>query len=197
MTPMADAPMMLDSPAAPAAPAAPAPSASDPPLDAVTAEIESYIGARGWAGGHALFALVPTATLAADPRAAAALGLPAGGADDASLTPIEQESLPSPALDEALAQIAWSDAVQGAAVSQEIIFLPPDAEASLPDGPAGVQAALRHPLRREARLVVSVRRGGSSAGMLRLHGVDGEPDDVLYGGNLAANLAAALRATFD
>lgn len=171
--------------------------AADPPLDAVTAEIEEYVAARGWAGGHVLFALVPTAALAADPEASEALGLPLETPDPAALTPIEQEDLPSPALDEALAQIAWPDAVAGAAVSQEIVLLPPEAEAALPDGPEAVQIALEHPARREARLVVSVRRDGSSAGILRLRGTGDEPDDLLYGGNLAANLVAALRATFD
>lgn len=183
---------MTDSPLAPDSPDAP-----DLLLDAVTAEIESYVAARGWTGGHVLFALVPTATLAADPDTSGALGLPLDAPDAAALTPIEQDDLPSPALDEALAQIGWPEAVQGCAVSQEIVLLPPEAEAALPDGPEAVQAALEHPQRREARLVVSVRRSGASAGILRLRGADGEPDDLLYGGNLAANLVAALQATFD
>lgn len=185
---------MTDSPPAPDPSDSPAPDAL---LDAVTAEIESYVAARGWNGGHVLFALVPTATLAADPDTIGSLGLALDAADAAALTPVEQADLPSPALDEALAQIGWPDAVQGCAVSQEIVLLPPEAEASLPEGPEAVQAALGHPQRREARLVVSVRRNGASAGILRLRGVDGAPDDLLYGANLAANLVAALRATFD
>jgi hypothetical protein len=172
-------------------------AAGDFALDSVTAEIEEYVAARGWSGGVVLFALVPTATLAADPEASGALGLPLEPASPDALTPIEQEDLPSPELDTALAQIAWPDAVTGCAVSQEIVLLPPEAEAQLPDGPEAVELALAHPERREARLVVSVRRDGGAAGILRLRGRDGAPDDVLYGANLAANLVAALQATFD
>ena len=85
----------------------------------------------------------------------------------------------------------------GCAVSQEIVLLPPDAEQDLPDGAEGVEIALAHPDRREARLVVSVRRDGRSSGILRLRGLEGEGDEVLYGSSLAANLVAALHATFD
>ena len=43
-------------------------------LDAVTAEIETYVSARGWDHGAILFALVETATLVNDPDTAATLG---------------------------------------------------------------------------------------------------------------------------
>lgn len=179
---------MTDAPDAPA---------MDFVLDAVTAEIETYVSARGWDNQAALFALVETSTLLNDPDTAATLGLAGTQAPEGSLTPVEQDELPSPDLDEALAQIAWPDEVVGCAVSQEIVLLPPDAEADLPDGAEAVQIALDHPDRREARLVVSVRRDGRSSGILRLRGLDGEGDEVLYGSSLAANLVAALHATFD
>lgn len=166
-------------------------------LDGVTAEIESYVSARGWDHGATLFALVETSTLVNDPDTAATLGLAGAEAADGSLTPVEQDELPAPDLDDALAQIAWPDEVVGCAVSQEIVLLPPDAEQDLPEGDEAVAIALAHPDRREARLVVSVRRDGRSSGILRLRGLDGEGDEVLYGSSLAANLVAALHATFD
>ena len=43
-------------------------------LEAIAAEIEAYVGLAGWDLPPALFALVPTRLLAADPAAAAALG---------------------------------------------------------------------------------------------------------------------------
>ena len=178
-------------------PDAPPPVAVDLILDAVAGEIEEYVSARGWDFGPALFALVETSTLVNDPDTAATLGLEGMQAAPGSLTPVEQDDLPSPDLDEALAQIAWPEEVVGCAVSQEIVLLPPDAEQGLPEGADAVAVALAHPQRREARLVVAVRRNGSSAGILRLRGINGEPDDVLYGSNLAANLVIALHATFD
>jgi hypothetical protein len=176
---------------------APQEPAIDIVLDAVTNEIETYVSARGWDHGPALFALVETSTLLNDPETAATLGLEGADAPAGSLTPVEQDELPAPELDDALAQIAWPDQVVGCAVSQEILLLPPEAEADLPDGAEGVAIALEHPERREARLVVSVRRDGRSSGILRLRGRDGEEDEVLYGSSLAANLVAALHATFD
>jgi hypothetical protein len=142
-----------------------------------------------------LFALVRAGQLASDePDAAAQLGL----TDSEAITPIEQEALPDAPLDETLARIAWPDAVEGCALSQEIVLLPPSAEAEIDTGmPA--EAAAAHPDRREARLVAAVLRDGSSAVVLRLRAVDataGE-DDLLTGDDLAPNLVRALLDTFE
>jgi hypothetical protein len=86
-------------------------------------------------------------------------------------------------------------------LSQEIVLLPPTAEAELADVDAA--AAASHPERREARLVVAVLRDRTSAAVLRLRDIDGvdAADGVdkalLTGADLAPNLAAALLATFD
>jgi hypothetical protein len=170
-------------------------------LEAIAAEIEAYVGQSGWDLAPTLFALVPTRLLAADPAAAAVLGDTATG-DPAeisadSLTPVAQEELPEGPLDEMLAQIGWPEEVLGCALSQEIVLLPPSAEPELDDlaiesVPA---AALEHPERREARLVVAVLRNGQSAGILRLRGIAEAGDDLLTGPDLAPNLVAALRAT--
>jgi hypothetical protein len=163
-------------------------------LESAAAEIEAHVGLAGWDLPPALFALVRAAQFAADePETAARLGL--DGAVGDALTPIEQDELPEGALDEVLAGIAWPDSVAGCALSQEIVLLPPSAEAQVADDPAGVSAAISHPERREARLVVAVLRGGESAAVLRLRSTDGADDELLTGPDLAPNLVEALLAT--
>ncbi|MGN6608945.1 MAG: PPA1309 family protein [Jatrophihabitans sp.] len=161
-------------------------------LATAVAEIEQHVAAGGWDRPPMLYALVSAAALRAeDPGLADRLGLAdvAGGV----LTPIEQEELPAGELDEVLAQLAWPDAVEGCALAQEIVLLPPSAEAGLSDAEVAARAA-GHPDRREARLVVGVLADGTTAAVLRLRG-DGE-DDLLTGPDLAPNLARALLDTF-
>jgi hypothetical protein len=170
-------------------------------LEAIAVEIEAYVGLAGWDLPPALFALVPTRLLAADPAAAAALGSAAGSDPSEiaaeSITPVAQEDLPEGPLDEALAQIGWPEEVLGCALSQEIVLLPPSAEPGLDDLAieSVATAALEHPDRREARLVVAVLRDGRSASILRLRGTAETGDDLLTGPDLAPNLVAALSAT--
>jgi hypothetical protein len=169
-------------------------------LEAVAAEIEAYVGLAGWDLPPALFALVPTRLLASDPAAAAALGDTAGDPSEIpaeSITPVAQDELPDGSLDEALAQIGWPEEVVGCALCQEIILLPPSAEPELDDLAieSVATAALEHPDRREARLVVAVLRDGRSASILRLRGTAEAGDDLLTGPDLAPNLVAALSAT--
>ncbi len=177
---------------------------SSPALETVAAEIENHVGRSGWDRSPILFALVRTAQFAADePETAARLGLddPSGTRPEA-LTPIEQEELPAGDLDEVLAQIAWPDSVAGCGLSQEIVLLPPSAEDEISAASVhrSLSAALSHPARREARLVVAVLRDGTSAAVLRLRAAgtsDGTEavDELLTGADLAPNLVAALLAT--
>jgi hypothetical protein len=177
-------------------------------LEAVAAEIEGFVGQAGWDGPTTLFALVPTKLLAADPSAAAVLSRDGATVSpdeiaESAITPIAQEDLPDLPLDEALAQIGWPDEVIGCALSQEIVMLPPSAEADIAEAGVGgdsvaaaVARAAEHPERTEARLVVAVLRDGHAAGVLRLRGPAGAGDDLLTGPDLAPNLVAALSATF-
>ncbi|UQX89736.1 PPA1309 family protein [Jatrophihabitans telluris] len=171
-------------------------------LEAIAAEIESFVGQSGWDSPTTLFALVPTRTLAVDPAAASILSADGSPLDPEeisphALTPIAQDELPDGPLDEVLAQIGWPQEVVGCAVSQEILMLPPSAEDALDDLAIdeAVTTAATHPDRREARLVIAVLRSGRSAGVLRLRGLDGAGDDLLTGPDLAPNLAGALAAT--
>lgn len=167
-------------------------------LQAAVREIERHAGSAGWDRRPRLFALVPSVDLlAAEPDLAGRLGLDPAPASDA-LTPVEQDDLPDQPLDELLAGIAWPDSVDGCAVAQEIVILPPSAEAEWGDTPESVDAVARaaaHPERREARLVVGVLRDGSDAGVMRVRGTDGMDDELLTGPDLAPNLVVALRET--
>jgi hypothetical protein len=163
-------------------------------LESVAAEIEAHVGGSGWDRPPMLFALVRAGQFAVDePDTAAKLGLAEDAGD--ALIPIEQEDLPEGPLDETLAQIAWPDSVAGCALTQEIVMLPPAAEAELADFDGVAAAASSHPERREARLVVAVLRDGTSAAVLRLRDTDGVDGELLTGPDLAPNLAAALLAT--
>ena len=177
------------------------PSEAVPPgllgiLDAVAAEIETFVDSAGWDRPAALFALVPTALVAAAPEGARLLGLTATEpiAPD-SLTPVAQDDLPDEPLDEALAGIEWPAAVTGCALTQEILILPPEADGFLDEDRALAEAAA-HPDRREARLVVAVLRDGRTACVLRVRARSGdEVDQIAFGADLAPNLSAALHAT--
>jgi hypothetical protein len=163
-------------------------------LEPALAEIEAHVAAAGWDRPPALFALVPAGRfLADDPETGQRLGLDRLPPD--SLTPVEQDALPDGPLDEVLAGIAWPEAVTGCALSQEIVILPPSAEAGLTDAEAAGRA-IEHPERREARLVIGVLRDGTSAALLRLRSADGADDDLLTGPDLAPNLVRGLLATF-
>lgn len=176
----------------------PAPLVPLGPLDAVTAEIETHLAVAGWDQAPALFALVPTRLVASEPEGARLLGV---GPDDEipaeSMTPIAQDDLPDQPLDEALGGIEWPATVAGCAVSQEILILPPGAEDELSET-AAVADAASHPDRREARLVVAVTRDGRTSSVLRIRSQSPDrPDDIAFAGDLAPNLALALRATLE
>ncbi|TNC21408.1 PPA1309 family protein [Amycolatopsis alkalitolerans] len=168
---------------------------------AVAREVEEFVASAGWDQPTQLFALVRTEELLRQEPDLA------GQLDVANpLTPVAQDELPEGDLAEALGRIAWPEAVAGCAVAQEIIVLPPSAEASLPDDDETDdvdrlrQAAADHPDRTEARLVAAVLRDGPAACVMRLRGYtaapEGEPvDEVVESPDLAPNLVNALRAT--
>ncbi|MFD7652903.1 PPA1309 family protein [Actinosynnema sp. NPDC059797] len=164
-------------------------------LPAVAREVEEFVSTAGWNQPTQLFALVPTAELLAQqPELAGQLDPQAS-----PLTPIAQDSLPDGELDRALAGIVWPEVVRGCALAQEIVVLPPEAEAELEAGDlddAGARKfAAEHPERREARLVAAVLRDGSAACVLRLRGTAEVPEEVVAHPELAPNLTHALLET--
>jgi hypothetical protein len=175
----------------------PSPSALSHALPATAREVEEFVAAAGWDQQPQLFALVATATLlASQPDLADQLDA------QAALTPVAQQALPEGELDATLAGIEWPDSVAGCALAQEIVILPPAAEADLgelPDDPAQARrAAAEHPQRREGRLVAAVLRDGVGACVLRLRAdssTDQRPDDLVEDPQLAPNLLRALLAT--
>jgi hypothetical protein len=160
-------------------------------LLAAAREVEDFVGSAGWDQAPQLFALVPTAELLAmQPELAGQVD------EDAPLVPVAQEALPDTDLADALAGIMWPEAVHGCALAQEILVLPPEAEAELPaDGETMRRVAAEHPQRREARLVAAVLRGGASVCVLRLRGADS--DELVASPDLAPNLTRALLATLE
>lgn len=166
-------------------------------LPATAREVEEFVAAAGWDQQPQLFALVPTpALLAKQPDLAGQLDA------EAALTPVAQESLPEGELDTALAGIEWPESVAGCALAQEIVVLPPEAEAGLgelADDPVQARrAAAEHPQRREGRLVAAVLREGVGACVLRLRSATGgeeEQEELLEDPQLAPNLLRALLDT--
>ncbi|NLE82728.1 MAG: hypothetical protein GX610_24770 [Rhodococcus sp.] len=177
-------------------------------------EVVEFVDARGWEQPPQMFALVPTEELAAaEPSLLDQLE------DGSELTPIEQEAFPddigggSPALDEFLATTSWPESVVGCALTQEIVVLPPDAEADLDDAlvplladrdaadEAARNAAREHPERKNGRLIAAVLRDGPSLCLLQLQpDEDADPYadlELLTYEDLAPNLVSALYATFD
>jgi hypothetical protein len=176
-------------------------SALSSALPATAREVEEFVAAAGWDQRPQLFALVATSTLlASQPELADQLD------GQAPLTPVAQDSLPDGELDTALAGIEWPDAVAGCALAQEIVVLPPAAEAGLGELPADPvdarRAAAAHPDRREGRLVAAVLRDGVGACVLRLRadtgpgpGTGQRCDELVEDPQLAPNLLRALLAT--
>ncbi|OJX97908.1 hypothetical protein EDD28_2127 [Salana multivorans] len=162
-------------------------------------ETEVHVSAGGWDGPVRVFALVNTArALAADP--AIATLLPAGTRvdDPHHLLAIEQEGLPeADSLESLLAQLAWPDAVDGAAVVVERLVVPPDAEADLPGDLSEDEAVARlaaHPGAEDVRLAAGVLRTGESWCAIRARGHDDDLE-VAGGQDAVPGLVAALRAT--
>ncbi|WP_156754204.1 PPA1309 family protein [Actinokineospora pegani] len=172
-------------------PTTPAPDAAR--LAAAAREVEEYVAAGGWDQAPQLFALVPTDHLLREqPELADRLDPTA-----APLTPVAQDPLEGD-LGEALAAIMWPEAVAGCALAQEIVMLPPDAEAELPDSDADAmgRVAAAHPQAREARLIAAVSRDGATACVLRLRTTSPDQlDEVVEHPGLAKNLTTALLET--
>lgn len=182
-------------------------------LPAAVREVEDFLAEAGWDQPPRLFALVSTAALlAAEPGLAGSL------AEGSGLTPVAQDPIGASDLAAMLDSICWSDEVSGCALAQDIVVLPPGAEAELDRvvGGAGAgttafegraskadaeldQVAVRfaqsHPDRRDARLVVGVLRSGEQCCLLRVRGVGDEPDELVEQPDLAPNMVNALRCT--
>lgn len=163
-------------------------------------ELERHVARGGWDAPIRVFALIRTAeAVARDPSLTEQLPtdlLATAATDPTHITSVEQEDLPeADGLDELLAQIAWPDAVDGAALVCERVVVPPEVERDLPDDPAeALEALMAHPARDDVRLAVGVLRDGTTSCALRTRRND---DDLAVGTgtNLVPGLTAALSAT--
>lgn len=161
-------------------------------------DIESHVARGGWDAPVAVFALVRTAeALARTPELARELdpqALALAEQNPYHLTSIEQEGLPASAdLEELLAQLAWPDGVDGAAVSVERIVVPPEAEPAEGEQPS-LESLLNHPQRQDVRIVAGVLRSGESWCALRSRAHDSD-DQVGGAPDAVPGLVAALAAT--
>ena len=158
----------------------------------VVTEVEAHVAEAGWDQPLQLFALVDTEELLrAEPQLASTLGIVPG--QPGSLTPVLQEPLGDGPLDEALARIEFGEQVLGVVLAHEVLILPPSVEQGLDE--LDPETAAAHPQAREVRMVVGVVRDGGRSVALRLRGVDGTPDDVVTGADLAPALSEALLRT--
>lgn len=167
------------------------------PLHGVVGEVEGHVAEAGWDQPTQLFALVETeALLRAEPQLARTLGIVA--AVPGGLTPVQQEPLAEGPLDEALARVVFGREVLGVVLAQEVLVLPPGAEAEVDAADDPAAAAAEHPDRREVRMVVGVLRGGAQAAVLRLRARgDDEQDELVTGPDLAPAMAEALLVTLE
>lgn len=168
-------------------------SGTTDPLAAALTEIDRFLGRDGWGLPARLFALVPTADLMAAESSLAGR-LSAGSPD--SLSSIEQEDFHAgDHIEATLAGIVWPEAVTGAAVSLERVFLPADEEAGIPEDPqAAAEYVASHPRRQDLRVVAGATRQGAHFAVAR---VLDHPDDLLGAEDLVPGLEAALLGTFD
>ena len=168
----------------------------DPALAAAVLEIEAHVSTGGWDQPSRLYALVDTARIVAEePGVAAAMGLDAASADG-SLTPVEQDQLPSGReIEEVLASIGWPDDVAGCAAVVERLVLPPEADALIPEDPeAASEFAATHPLRQEVRIVAGATRAGATYCALRMRAHD-DDQSVVGGADLVPELLELIRVT--
>jgi hypothetical protein len=165
-------------------------------LEEVVQDLERHSAQQGWDAAPRLYALVESDELRrAEPELADQLGL---SPETVTLAALEQPSLPERhGVEDALATIAWPDAVAGCALVMERVVLPPEAEGDIPeDEQEALEWAARHPQREDVRMVVGVLRDGTRHSALRLRRHDLE-DEVLAGPDLVPGLADALAATFE
>jgi hypothetical protein len=166
-------------------------------LIAALIQLEQHVGEGGWDQAPRLFALVNTdSVIAAEPQLAGELGLvgSADGGHPDALTAVEQDHFePGADLLEDLAAIFWPETVHGCAISLESTFLPPAAEADIPDDPEeATRYVATHEDRLELRVVIGVDRDGHTHGVARMRS---EPDELLGSPDLVPGLTEALVLT--
>ncbi|MEZ7897279.1 MAG: PPA1309 family protein [Flaviflexus sp.] len=169
--------------------------------DAVT-DIEKFVAADGWDAPIRIFAIIK-AIPALEKTPELAEELPTDVAINAITDPntlfsVEQEGLPQAStLEELLAQLAWPEEVDGAAIVAERIIVPPSAEKDLPkDQQRALVSLTEHPEREDVRMAVGYMREGQTWCAIRTRSHDND-DEVIGSPDAVPGLVAALKATFE
>lgn len=170
-------------------------SARSQALRLAVVDIERHVARAGWDGPVAVFALVRTAAaVTANPELAHELppeAVELATRDPEHLTSIEQEGLPQAQdLEDLLAQLAWPEQVDGAALAVERIVVPPQSV----QGEPSMAELMAHPQRQDVRIAVGVLRSGESWCALRSKEHDHDAD-VAGSPDAVPGLVAALQAT--
>ncbi|MFT4086330.1 MAG: PPA1309 family protein [Gordonia sp. (in: high G+C Gram-positive bacteria)] len=160
----------------------PAAAFSQADLGSALAQCAAYADQFGWGSPDVLFALVPTALLAAQQPELV------DEHDTSALSPVVQELDGDADVSTVLATLAWPDAVVGCALATEISIVPPDPEGG--DAAPGAEP-------RTARLIAGALRNGVTTALLAVAPDGSEGDGVLRTHpDLAVELRQALAATF-
>lgn len=169
----------------------------NPFLHSTLVDIEEHVATAGWDQPTRFYALVETATLLREEPTLAANFTAAGIHAPPAFTPVEQDDFPDDQpLDEVLAAITWGPQVTGCAIAVERLVLPAEVEVTIPhDSPEMPAYVAAHPQREEIRLVAVVLRNGSRDCALRMRSKD-DPNEVMFGAELAPGLLEALLETF-
>lgn len=171
---------------------------SDDVVRVVALEVEAHVAGSGWDQPPRLYALVPTSELAvAEPALAVHLGIDEQ-TSAGTLTPIEQEELPTDRpLEQVLHEIGWSAQVVGCAAVLERVVLPSAVEAELPADAAELNRVVdEHPAREEVRVAAAVIRDGRGHCAVRMRAHDRD-DAVLDGPTLVPGLLVLLAQTLE
>ncbi len=168
-------------------------------LRTVVTESERGAARLGWDRPPAIYALVHTEQLLQAPD------LPEDIADQlreswdgtaTHLSAIAQDPLPEDNLEEMLPELAWPEAVAGAAVAVERAIIPPEVEDQVPEDPQeAAEFVADHPDHTDVRLTVGVLRGGESWCAIRTQPFDSD-DRVGSGENLVPGLVDLLQLGF-
>jgi hypothetical protein len=167
-------------------------------LQRVATEIERGTAKLGWDQPPALYALVVTEQLLAEPNLPDDIANQIRSGWDKSsdhLSGILQEQMQEDEVEDMLPRIAWPEAVAGAALTVERLIVPPEIEAEAPEDPDEAAAFIAaHPSTMDVRITVAALRSGDTWSLIRTKAFDSD-EMVATGEALVPQLSELLLAS--